>query len=298
MAQRQREEKRRGAKARIRKLWASIIGLPIIGIVGLYLTYTYTGADGLRTEVYEPLYEEVGKIENCLQANVLEQGFTSPTYEALQKTGKLERIPKSLRAELQDAYAKSGTSWGYLLPVLHRIEILTPDQIKQVRTPGDDVEWTQKTVKQLNRELDLRGLGGVYARFQFQHTGHSFAIDQRDPAHPKISEPAAVTWQVNDWLGYPKSAEDVDSLWNQVSYLEFDPKVETWIYRITREDLDRKHFSLQEFLKPVYVRLSADADFQQLVSGEREALQLIRDLKQTLAERVKTPKELRDLIFD
>jgi len=110
MAQRQRKERRRRLKAHLRTFWAWVIGLPLLGFLSLYLTYTYTGADSLRTEIYEPLYEEVGTLEQCLQSNVLEQGFTSQTYNALQKTGKLARVPKSLRDELQEVYAKDGES--------------------------------------------------------------------------------------------------------------------------------------------------------------------------------------------
>src|SRR5260370_25826031 len=103
-------------------------------------------------------------------------------------------MPKSLRVELQEVYEKGGESWSHLFPVLQRVEILVPERIRQIRSAADDTAWTQKTVGQLNREIDLRGLGGVYARFQFQHTGHSFAVDQRDPAHPRVSQPAGVTW--------------------------------------------------------------------------------------------------------
>jgi hypothetical protein len=298
MAQWQRKENRRRLKARLKTFWAWFIGLPLLGLLGLYFTYTYTGADGLRTEIYEPLYEEVGTMERCLQSNVLEQGFTSQTYASLQKTGKLSRVPKSLRDDLQEVYSKGGESWGHLFPVLHRVEILVPERIRQIRSADDDTAWTQKTVEQLNREIDLRGLGGVYARFQFQHTGHSFAIDQRDPAHPRVSQPAAVTWDTNDWLNYPKSVDDIEKVWKQDAYLEFHPKLEYWFYRITGEDLERNHLSLREFLQPTYLKLSEEPDFQQLSSREKEALELTKNLKQKLAERVETPKKLRDLIFN
>jgi hypothetical protein len=298
MAQRQRKERRRRLKAHFRTFWAWVIGLPLLGFLSVYFTYTYTGADGLRTEIYEPLYEEVGTMERCLQSNVLEQGFTSQTYSALQKTGKLVRVPKSLRDELQEVYAKGGESWGHLFPVLHRVEILIPERVRQIRNAEDDAAWTQKTVEQLNREMDLRGLGGIYARFQFQHTGHSFAIDQRDPTHPKVSLPAGVRWDANDWLSYPKSVDDIEKVWKQDAYLEFHPKLEIWLYRITGEDLARNHLSLKEFLQPTYVKLSDDPDFQQLASREKDTLELTKDLKQKLAERVDTPKKLRDLIFN
>ena len=112
-------------------------------------------------------------MERCLQSNVLEQGFTSQTYTSLEKTGKLARVPESLRNELKEVYAKGGESWGHLLPVLHLVEILVLERVKQIRTATDDAVWTQKTVEQLNREIDLRGLGGICARFQFQHAGHT-----------------------------------------------------------------------------------------------------------------------------
>src|SRR5713226_222409 len=199
MAQQERREKRRRWKARLRTFWARVIGLPLLGLLGLYFTYAYAGAEGLRTEIYEPLYEEVGTIERCLQSNVLEQEFISKTYSALQKTGKLERVPKSLRDELQEVYVKGGESWSHLLPLLHRVEMLIPERVRQIRSADDDAAWTQKTVEQLNRELDLRGMGGIYARFQFQHTGHSCVVDHRDPLHPRVAEPAGVRWDANDW---------------------------------------------------------------------------------------------------
>jgi len=298
MAQRLRKEKRRRLRAHLKTFWAKVIGFPVLALVGLYFTYTYTGADSLRTEIYEPLYEEVGTIERCLQSNVLEQVFASQTYSALQKTGKLERVPRSLRDELQEVYAKGGESWGHLFPVLHQVEILIPERVRRIRSADDDAAWTQKTVEQLNRELDLRGMGGIYARFQFQHTGHSFVIDQRDPTHPRIAEPAGVRWDANDWLRYPTSADDIEKVWKQDTYLEFHPTFNVWFYRITGQDLTRNHLTLKEFLQPTYLKLSDDLDFQQLASREKEALELTKDLKQKLAERVGTPKKLRDLVFN
>src|SRR5258707_9492857 len=114
MAQRERREKRKRFKAPFKSFWGKVLGLPLLRLLGAYFTYAYTGADGLRTEIYEPLYEEIGTMERCLQSNVLEQESTSQTYSALQKTGKLERVPKSLRDELQEVYAKGGESWGHL----------------------------------------------------------------------------------------------------------------------------------------------------------------------------------------
>ena len=96
----------------------------------------------------------------------------------------------------------------------------------------------------------------------------------------------------------PKSVSDIEKVWKQDSYLEFHPKLERWFYRITGEDLARNHLSLKEFLQPLYVKLSDDSDFQQLASHEKEALELTKDLKQKLAERVDTPKKLRDLILN
>jgi hypothetical protein len=298
MAQRERREKRKRFKARFKSFRAKVIGLPLLGLLGAYFTYAYTGADGLRTEIYEPLYEEIGTMERCLESNVLEQTFTSQTYNALQKTGKLERIPKSLRDELQEVYAKDGESSSHLLPVLHRVEMMIPERVRQIRSADDDAAWTQKTVERLNRELDLRGMGGIYARFQFQHTGHSFVIDQRDHTHPRVDEPAGITWDANDWLKYPNSADDMEKMWKQDTYLEFHPKFNVWFYRITGEDLTRNHLSLKDFLQPTYLKLSGDQDFQQLASHEKDALELTKDLKQKLAQRVGTPKKLRDLILN
>jgi hypothetical protein len=276
--------------------WLAAIG-SICALMGLYLTYIYTGADGLRTEVYEPLYQEVSTVQQSLPWNSLDKEIPSNVFDNLNRSGKALRIPKSLRLKLQQVYSKSLAARAHVSPLTRKIEILVPDYIRGIRTERDDKVWSAKTVEQLNRQMDLRGLGGVYFQLQFSHSGHSIAIDRRDPAHPRVAQPASLTWEINDWISFPHSAVELERGWpDQPAYLEFDPRNETWMYRITREDLTRKHLGLQQFLQPIYVKLAADPDFQLLVSIENEVLKPLKDVNQMLAERVDQPKRLRDLV--
>jgi hypothetical protein len=61
--------------------------------------------------------------------------------------------------------------------------------------------------------------------------------------------------------------------------------------RVATED-----WPLEKFLRPTYQRLAIDPDFQQLLRSNQSALHLIDDVKASLAERVRQPKQISDLI--
>jgi hypothetical protein len=278
-----------------RKAKKLLLAVPFAAAYGVYAGYINTGADNLRVDIYQPLYKEIATLDQSLQANNFEQNYSSDALESLKRNGNLLRIPKSLQAKILLAYDKTGQVRGHVFPVLQRIAIIVPAQVNLIRNQGNDLAWADRAVKQLNTQNDPNLLGMISSTFR--HAGHSPALDVRDPKHIRISSPGSITWQINDWLLFPKSAADVTEIWTEPTYLTFDEQDRYWQYRITRDDLALNRLTLEEFLKPLYQQLSNDPDFQHLMHDEKDALAAVNDVKLLLGSRVEQPKQWRD-IFD
>jgi hypothetical protein len=270
----------------------------VLALVGAWTGYVNTGADSLRTDIYQPLYREIGGMYVAIHSNSMETNYSSDVYETLIRNGSLGRIPKSLRAKIIGLYRAEGEARGFVIPIAHKISILMPQEITKVRTEGDDKLWKEKTISQLNAEAASGLSQGSFpmASFTFNHSGISPSLDLRDKAHPKIASPGTVTWLVGDWMEFPKSASQVADIWRSTFYLGFDEKIERWDYRITHEDLARSHTTLEEFLEPTYKSLASDTEFQQLLRSNQTARDLFEEVKSSLADRVEQPKHLVDLI--
>jgi hypothetical protein len=270
----------------------------VLATIGLCFTYVNTGSDSLRTDIYEPLYREIGEMDGAIHSNNIETNYSSEVFERLTRNGSLGRIPKSIRAAITRLYSIEGEARVHVIPIAHKISVLIPQEIAKVRTESDDKIWNEKTVAQLNAEAasDLNQGSFPMASFTFNHTGIGPSLDIRDKAHIKIASPGTVTWLVSDWIDFPESASQVSGIWRNTYYLGFDEKNETWKYRITHEDLSRTHLTLEEFLKPTYQMLASDPEFQELLRSNQIARDLVEQVKSSLAERVQQPKHLRDLI--
>lgn len=285
--------------------WVKSHKLPTISIgtalalVGAYTGYVNTGADSLRTDIYQPLYREIGGMEVAIHSNSMGTNYSSDVFETLTRNGSLGRIPKSLRAKIIGLYRAEGKARGLVIPIAHRISILMPREVTKVRTEADDKMWKEKAIVQLNAEAASGLSQGSFpmASFTFNHSGISPSLDLRDKAHVKIASPGTVTWLVGDWMEFPKSASQVADIWRNTFYLGFDEKIERWDYRITHEDLTKNHITLEEFLKPTYKALASDTEFQQLLRSNQIASNLFDEVKSSLAGRVDQPKHLMDL-FD
>jgi hypothetical protein len=287
-----RKQQKAGPTTRKRVLaW---LGSSIVGIVGLYFAYKTTGADSLRAEIYEPLYAEMVKIDASFGDDLL-QVVPSTTYVSLKANGQFERLPLSLKTRLNTFYAESGEIKSLGFPVIVKIERMMPTYIEKIRSQVDDQSWRERTVERLNRDTNFQALGSSYARFTMNHSGHSIELDVRDPRALHVSGPAAVTWQIHDWLDFPHSAREIQRSWTDQMFLEFDPKLETWQYRITQEDLTRNHLSLQEFLQPIFLELGSDPDFKQVAANYSDVIRTVQDMKGVLAERIHDPKHISDL---
>lgn len=280
-----------------KSLWPKISFGTVLAIIGLYIGYVNTGADSLRTDIYQPLYREIIGMDSAIRSNNMETNYSSDVYQSITKNGDLGRIPKPLRSEITRLYEVEEEARGHVIPVAHKISVLMPDQITKIRTETDDKTWKEKTVADMNMDMasDLNKGSFPMTSFTFNHTGISPSLDIRDKAHPKIASPATVLWEVADWMEFPKTASQVAGIWRTNSFLSFDERNENWYYRITHDDLTRNHTTLEEFLTPTYQVLIRDADFQQLLRSNQTALELLETVELSLADRVKQPKQLIDL---
>jgi hypothetical protein len=270
-----------------------LVSLSFVGILSLYFGYKTNGADTLRAEIYEPLYGEIVKIDASFGDDIV-QVIPSTIYTALKDSGKIERLPRSVRTRIDRFYADSGELKSLSFPVLIKIERTVPAYVEKIRSQADDQNWKERTIAQLNRDTNFQALGSPYARFTMNHSGHSLELDVRDPKALHISGPAAVTWQIHDWLDFPKSAAEIGRSWTDQMFLEFDPKLETWQYRITQEDLKRNHISLQDFLQPIYLEMQNDPDFEQISTKNANVIKMLQDMKSELAGRIHDPKRISD----
>src|SRR6266436_6247432 len=207
----------------------------VLALITMYATYINTGAESLRTEIYQPLYREIGGMDLAVHSNSMGTNYSSEVFETLTRNGSMERIPKSLRSKIIRLYAAQGEARGSTVPVAHKISVLIPQEVAKVRTETDDNVWKERTLAQLNAEAASGLNQGSFpmASFSFNHSGISPSLDVRDPAHMKISGPGTVTWLVGDWMEFPKSASQVTDIWRRTLYLGFDEKKESWNYRIT-----------------------------------------------------------------
>ncbi len=268
-----------------------------IGLFGFYLTYVYAGADQLRSEVYQPLYSEVILLEQPLRVNSIDKPLHEDTLNSLQQSGRFGRIPKSLRDEIQQFYKRASDLHGltfFLMPEISRQVSL---HVRDLRTEELDRAWVEDMVKHL-RVLSEAHDGTI--KFQFYNLCHAMVspvTDIRDPRNVFIVLPGGPTWQIADWLGFPKSAADLEPCWTDSQFLIFDEMHTFWYNRITREDLARKGITLTQFLSPIHGAITADPNFQSYVRMRPDTLSRLETVKTKLVERIRQPKKLADL-FD
>ncbi len=271
------------------------IGIPLVAI---YLTYTYAGADDLRTKVYQPLYSEVTAIEGSLQSNSIENPMANSALHSLKGSGDFGRMPKHLQDRIEAAYTRA-ESIGSDVPLLsEQIQRLVSARLTQLRTEEEDRTWLINATKRLEQE-QASGPGiSPMVTFSFNHAGRSRGFDIRDPNHPKISSPGGPAWVINDWIRYPNSVAPIESLFKENDFLYLDESRDEWYYRVTREDLRRNGLDLHQFLDTIHAALLKDPHFQNLMKNEPETLKLIQAGKDELADRIRAPKRIRDLIDD
>jgi hypothetical protein len=138
------------------------------------------GADSLRTEIYEPLYAEMVKIDASFGDDLL-QVVPSTTYISLKANGQFERLTLSLKTQLNAFYTESVEIKSLGFPVLVKIERTMHTYVEKIRSEMDDKNWKEKTVAALNDNTNFQALGSSYARFTMKHSGHSLEFRYTRP---------------------------------------------------------------------------------------------------------------------
>ena len=269
-----------------------------LSLLGLYFPYKYTGADDQRSKIYQPLYSEVASIEEALEANSTEKPFVSKTLATIKRSGDYGRMPTHLQNTMQEAYTRAGSVQSDVFPVTEQIQRLISLRLAQLRTEEVDQIWRREATKKLQEEQALRPGISPMRMFTFTHAGRSPGLDVRNPNNPQIGSPGGPTWVINDWIGYPDSITAIESLFTENDFLYFDEVRDEWYYRLTREDLRRHGLDLRQFLEPLHAALLDNTHFQSLLKNEPQTLTLVRAAKEELADRVRDPKRIRDLIDD
>jgi hypothetical protein len=268
----------------------------LIALAGLYANYKYSGADELRSKFYQPLYREVAQIEKFVESGTASEPFPTEVLKLLKDTGGAERLPRALWRETEAAYGKAGELSGCIHTLTERIQRLVSARIVQLRTKEIDAEWRRNAVELLQKDLASKEGVSSVREFTFRHAARGPGMDVRDPGNPKISDPGGPTWQINDWLGFPESAASMEQLWTNRQFLYFDDQRDDWYYRITRSDLQRHGTPLLAFLGPIRGKLDTIPEFQRLQQQRSTVLAQVRTLKTKIADRVREPKRVVDLL--
>ena len=267
----------------------------IATLIGAYTGYTHYDASSLRSEIYQPLYQEVNVMAGAIQANNLDIKYSTDNYDRLTKNGNTLRIPKSLRYKLEHLYRLTPQVMSHNAVIARLVPYLILQEVTAFRTEADDKLWGTRIAAQLNAKLKMPV--EVYGfPTTFAHTAVGPSINVIDPRHPYIDYPGCITWQANDWLRFPQSAADVTRFWTNEWCLRFAEHDEHWYYRITREDLANHRVSLEEFLRPTYLKLTNESDFEQLRVQSKEANSLVAEIQGDLADRINHPRHLMDLL--
>lgn len=267
----------------------------LLALVGAYVNYINSGADSLRTEVYEPLYSEVTLMEQSIQSLTPSRTFETKTFESLAQKGELYRLPKSIRSDVQHTYEEATRLQGEVLFSDRSAETLVAQQIQRIRAPESDRKFVDAIALAENAHPTKDLFGGPTFSFSLQHAARGPSLDLRDPRHPKFGSPGSITWQVKDWAEFPISAQKIDKIWSSDQFISFDEIRDLWFVRITRADLQQANLTLEQFLQPPYDDLMKEQSFRHLVATRIAILQDVTTLKQELAARIESPKKLGDI---
>jgi hypothetical protein len=269
-----------------------------MAIVGIGYAWKPSGAEDLRTQIYQPIYADICGVEESIQAVSREKVPTMQTLAALRRTGAVERIPSWIQNRLAKVSEEASRIHSAVIAVNEIVIREMSYRIMQARSEDTDQTWSNNAAATL-RQMSSSGKGISDSVTLFDgvaHSGRSRTMDLRDPRKPVIGGPGGTTYVIGDWLEYPASISAIDQLWTDVDYLYFNDITDYWYYRLTREDLKRANTTLIEFLRPVYDILGQSADFQLLLNTRSAVLSEISDIKAILAERIRDPKHLGDLI--
>lgn len=304
MRKSKKRNRRNGNKASVtwwKQAWAKFTLIPVatvLAVWGSIFTYKSSGAEELRTQIYQPLYVDICSIEGSVQAVSTEKFPVIQTLPTLRRTGAFERIPIHLQDRILKASEQAQRLYSAVTAINEIVIREMSSRIMKVRSEDTDRMWAHNACETLCRTSSSgRGISDSVTLFDgYSHSGRSRAMDLREPTKPVISGPGGPTFVIGDWLNYPASIGVIEQLWTDLDYLYFNERTDSWYYRLAKEDLKKLNTSLVEFLKPVYTILNQNADFPLLFSVRPALLSEISEIKAILVERIRDPKHVSDLV--
>ena len=279
--------------------WAGASLIGIIGTcVGLAYTYKTTGESELRSQIYQPLYNDVLTAEQSVQA-VSNQNFASlKALNELKKSGSFRQVPSDIQKDLTEVFQDVSALQLAISNVRDLALREMSARIMQFRTDGKDRDWRLK-IEELLRERSKSEKGfsdTVMILSNADHEMISPSIDLRNPNKLAIASPGGPILVLRDWITYPDSVKTIDRLWTDENYLYFSDGQDHWYYRMTKEDLNKLGTNLTDFLRQTFQVLKENKDFQLLVNTRPKALAQLGSIKARLEDRIRDPKQLRDLL--
>jgi hypothetical protein len=274
------------------KIWKSIGALAAAALTlwGAVFTYKTTGAQELRTQLYQPLFTDLAITKNATES--LSSEAPSPkTLPELQRTGVFERAPQHLREEFVRIADSAASLRAAVLAVRDIVIREASAQLMAIRSQELDREWHARAVARL--QIPGKGISDSSTQ-TFRHEARGRAVDPQNPSTiVAVGGPAFV---VRDWVTYPESLSLIEELWTDDDYLYFNDRLDGWYWQLTREDLRRVRRSLRDELDPIHQRLQTDANFMRLVNERPQLLKDITAMEDVLRERIRDPTLMRDLL--
>lgn len=270
----------------------------MMACLALVHAYKTTGANELRTQVYQPLYADLIKVETSIQAASAEHPAFMKALQELKGSGALEQIPLDIREPLIKISEEVATIQNAIIGVREIAIREMSARILQIRTKEKDYAWQNRTESILRAQSKAqKGYADTVTLLsKMNHETRSRSVDLRNPNQPEIAGPGGPIFVIRDWLNYPDSIKAIEGLWADEDYLYFNDQQDSWYYRITREDLVQIKTNLTDFLNPTFLALSQNPDFMLLLTS-RPAFQMqLRSIKISIEERIRDPKQLGDLV--
>lgn len=285
---------RDGTKKNILRLAGIPLGT-LVALFGLMYTYKSTGSDELRAKVYQPLFADLIAVKESVQSVGVEKPPSTKALPELKQSGAFERVPFQIQLDLQRITDEASKIHLAVLTLNELVLREISSRIMQTRTETIDRDWHQRTSHSLlELSQQQKGIGDSVTQ-SFTHEARSRTMDLRNPQQPVLSGPGGPTFVVRDWLTYPESLRSIETLWSDLDYLYFNPRIDRWYWQLTREDLKRSAISLERILTPVHQVLSNTQEFKYLVGARQSLLADIAAMEATLTERIRDPKQIRDL---
>ena len=209
----------------------------IVASLGLIQAYKTTGANELRTQVYQPLHADILNVEQSIQAVSTETLVFMKAFNELKGSGAFQQTPLDLQrriVKISDDVSAIQLAITAVREIALRGRCLhgfsKSEQNRKIE------HWRNKAESVLRDAQSKAGFSDTATLFsKMNHEARSRSVDVSKPNQPEIAGPGGPTFVVRDWLTYPDSIKVIADIWTDVDYLYFNDRLDSWYYQITRD---------------------------------------------------------------